>query len=221
MATATPQGLSSREGAIAEAHALIDQGQTSAALDLGEQARQLALASESVADLTRVLDLAWLAHRESNVRSERHRAARLAHAVEDDIRLLSPRPDLLAVRPSVGALVLGITASLLYAGVLALLGGEGTTTEADWLRSVVPVLGFVWLVFAALQLVWWRRGYRKFWRPIYPVTLFAAMALLLLPLLLLLWPRFRRWLLAAMSPRGPDIFDDVFDVLDTFDSSAR
>ena len=86
------------------------------------------------------------------------------------------------------------------------------TTFGLWLGWNIA-WGVIWLVFALLQIRWWASGCEKFWRPIYAWTLFGYIALSLIFLPLLLWPRFRRWLFRVMKPKDPPGWDSSLRAL--------
>ena len=104
-------------------------------------------------------------------------------------------------RASSLALHLGL--SLLFAVAMSqlVIFNYDTTTEL-WLTWMVA-WGVIWVVFALLQIRWWARGDAKFWRPIYGWALMGHIVLSLIFLPVLLWPRFRRWLLRVMKPTDP------------------
>ena len=91
------------------------------------------------------------------------------------------------------SLVFSLFLSFLYCALLAFvgaLGAETVTVRVVWIAA----WAVYWLVFAVLQVWWWRKGYGNFWRPVYAWSLFAFICLSLFFLPVLLVPRFRRWL---------------------------
>src|SRR5205823_3815881 len=101
----------------------------------------------------------------------------------------------------VGKLVLSLGGSFLVCGFLALAGAGQSDSDASAL-GVIGVVGAYWLVSAVLQVWWWSKGYDHFWRPMasWGLSLAGLLSFLGLPLLLLFWPRFRRWLFEQLKP---------------------
>jgi hypothetical protein len=87
-------------------------------------------------------------------------------------------------------------------GEITAQASEGSITA--WIMWAWVIAVF-WLVFAALQVRWWAKGYDHFMRPVYTwaLTALVVLGLLGLPLVLLLWPRVRRWLLLQLKPFNP------------------
>jgi hypothetical protein len=106
----------------------------------------------------------------------------------------------------VGRLMRHLALSLLFCLLLA-AGGVNQGSEGSITAWVVWAGGIAvfWLVFAALQVRWWAKGYDHFMRPVYvwALTGLVVIGLLGLPLVLLLWPRVRRWLLLQVKPFNP------------------
>jgi hypothetical protein len=96
-------------------------------------------------------------------------------------------------------LLSALAASFVFCALFALGGVLGAETIEAWIGWMVG-WGVWWLLFAVLQAHWWRKGFEKFWRPLYAYTLFGFMAILVLPLIALLVPPFRRWLSGKMKP---------------------
>ena len=107
----------------------------------------------------------------------------------------------------VSRLELHLFLSLLFcAAVSQLVLFDYDTTVGLWIAWTI-MWGLYWGVFAVLQAYWWQKGYAKFWRPVYPWALFVCLVLSLFFLLLLLWPRFRRWLFRVMRPTDPPAWE--------------
>ena len=127
-------------------------------------------------------------------------------------------------------LVGSLFVSLWFCAVWAAAGSLGAETVRVWIVWMA-VCGVYWLVMAVLQIWWWWRGCKNFWRPVYIWPLIALGAFMLwLPSLILLaifypgeipdtviylaWlgflaaplciPRFRRWLINTLRP-GPRV----------------
>jgi hypothetical protein len=99
-------------------------------------------------------------------------------------------------------LVSALAGSFGFCALFALGGVISAETLEAWIGWMVG-WGAWWLLFAVLQARWWRKGFERFWRPLYAYTLFGFMAFLVLPLLVLLVPAFRRWLSGKMKPYDP------------------
>jgi hypothetical protein len=105
-------------------------------------------------------------------------------------------------RLGVWQLLSALAASFVFCALFAIGGVVGVETLEAWIGWMAGWVAW-WLLFAVLQAHWWRKGYEKFWRPIYAYTLFGFMAILVLPLLVLLVPPVRRWLSAKTKPYEP------------------
>src|SRR4029453_17400099 len=95
-----------------------------------------------------------------------------------------------------------LAGSFVFCALFTLGGVISAETLEAWIGWMVG-WGAWWLLFAVLQARWWRKGFERFWRPLYAYTLFGFMAFLVLPLLVLLVPAFRRWLSGKMKPYDP------------------
>jgi len=120
---------------------------------------------------------------------------------------------------------LHLGASLLVCLFVIVAGGSNTGSDTAFYVTAIVAVGY-WAAVAVLEVRWWRKGYERFWRPMYSwvLTLLAGailgvpLAALLVaaypgvsnsvvgvvdvfsPLLLLLIPRFRRWLFRQWKP---------------------
>ena len=98
------------------------------------------------------------------------------------------------------SLARSLVLSFLFCALLALAAEvAGDTPVGAWLIWIAACAAY-WLVFAVLQVRWRRRGYRGFWRPVYPTALLVFICASLIGVPLLLVPRFRRWLWMNMQP---------------------
>jgi hypothetical protein len=106
-------------------------------------------------------------------------------------------------RGSVGSLLLFLFISLLFCLAMGqTIVFNYDTTVGLWIGWTVA-WGVIWVAFAVLQIVWWSKGYEKFWRPVYSWTLLGYIVISLIFLPFLLWPRFRRWLFRVIKPTDP------------------
>ena len=221
---------------LAEAGELVERGDLKAALKLLEQARRKAVAAEDVEALRQVLDETRLAHARSE-QKQRNEAVRIRNAAQQDIRVLTRKAALSEGREWVdpfggpGAdrgekLWVHLAASFGFCAFWGLAGILEAETFEFWF-SWMAGWGVYWLVFALLQVRWWRKGYDHFWRPVYSWVLTAVGAVMLsIPALLMfalplgevargvvfvvVWlavlaapliaPRSRRWLLQQLRP---------------------
>jgi hypothetical protein len=126
--------------------------------------------------------------------------------------------------PALGKLVFSLSISFAVGLVCVVLGATNTGTVANFFVAVW-VIGAYWLVSAVLQVWWWGRGFDRFYRPMYswaltllggcvlgfvPVLVVVAVSgslrgagfgvAIFSPVLLLLIPRVRRWLLPKLKP---------------------
>ena len=185
--------------ALDDARTLVEQGDTKAALKLMEQVRTESVAGERLSALEEVLALAAMIHRQTTGKRQSE-AGRLAFSVQQDVRSLrrawaeaegrewvDPYPPAAKVVFEPGRLhALGrlfefreeappplwraLFVSFLFCAGLALAGVLGAPSDRGFLLWTAGCAGY-WLVFAVLQTWWWRRGYRGFWRPVYPTAL--------------------------------------------------
>ena len=105
-----------------------------------------------------------------------------------------------SARAGVASLLLHLFLSLLFCLAMGQLILFNWDTTVDLWTAWTVEWGAIWIVFALLQVLWWARGDEKFRRPIYAWALLGHIVLSLIFLPVLLWPRFRRWLLRALKP---------------------
>jgi hypothetical protein len=103
---------------------------------------------------------------------------------------------------AVWRLVGALAGSLAVCGLVAFSGAFGAETERQWAYWSAGCLAY-WAVFAVLQVVWWRQGRVKFWRPVYPGALLVGILFTVFFIPTLLIPRFRRWLGTVIRPDDP------------------
>jgi hypothetical protein len=103
---------------------------------------------------------------------------------------------------SLWQLLCSLAASFVFCALIAIGGVLGAASLSGWIVWSA-FIGVYWLLFAGLQTYWWHKGYERFWRPVYAWLLFAWMAILLVPLLILLIPSVRRSLERKLKPYDP------------------
>jgi Short C-terminal domain len=107
-------------------------------------------------------------------------------------------------------LVASLAGSLLLYALLALLSAFGNQgPDGDSELSIVGFFAGVWLVFAILQVRWWRAGKAKFWRPTYGVLVVFVVVGSLIGIPTLLIPRWRRELFRIMKPDDDPVLDSL------------
>jgi hypothetical protein len=218
-------------------HAPAEQGDLKQALKRLERARQSALADEDIPALRDVLAECRAVHALADEK-RRNDAELVMNAAQQNIRFLSRKAALAAGEewvdpfpavarasapvssPDVGSrnegplrvrmLLVHLAASFGVCAFLALAAAGNTDSDTSAVWTIFAV-GVYWLTSAVLMVWWWTKGYDHFWRPMasWGLSLIVVSGLLGLPILLLLWPRFRRWLFRQLKP-----YDDRVSALD-------
>jgi uncharacterized membrane protein len=111
-------------------------------------------------------------------------------------------------RSSVWLLSGALAGSLLVYAFVAVAGAGNAESDVGAFVSI-GIVAAVWLIFAILQVRWWRAGKAKFWRPPYGVlgAFLVVGSLIGIPTLLI--PRWRRWLFRTMKPDDDPVLDSL------------
>jgi hypothetical protein len=194
---------------LAEVRALAERGEMKAALKQGERVRRSALAAEDVPVLEQVLVLARLVREQTDGKRhheagrlaysarENIRSVGRKQALAEGREWIDPFQAPLAAAsgaqplseavggktatgpPGVGMLFLHLGVSFLCCAVLGIAPAFGSNVDVDTFALWMIGCCVYWLVMAVLQVRWWRKGYKYFFRPTYTL-LGTALGLLFL-----------------------------------------